>query len=166
MAQLSRLEEDPPPPTLFMHASYGVPDQYPNGIADVVGYWAENRVLGGVVLLDRSEAWDDEHSPEPNVYLHSDRKDVTFRVWQMLDEQQQALLDFLVSSPPGSTAASGRAQVCPLPLSATDENMKRLYPKDATGNKVYRDIWERAPDGGFRHCVQKPLDYPEYYTSR
>lgn len=31
-------------------------DGYPNGLADVVGYWAEARIFGGVVLFDRGES--------------------------------------------------------------------------------------------------------------
>ena len=42
-----------PPPTLFRHEWYGDCDQYPDGVADMVGYWAEGRILGGVVLFDR-----------------------------------------------------------------------------------------------------------------
>lgn len=41
------------PTTLFCHPWYDAHDQYPEGIADSVGYWAEGRILGGVVLLDR-----------------------------------------------------------------------------------------------------------------
>ena len=41
------------PTTLFCHPWYRDYDQYPNGIADSVGYWAEARILGGVVLFDR-----------------------------------------------------------------------------------------------------------------
>ena len=77
-------------------------DQYPDGLADVVGYWAENKVLGGVVIFDRSDSWDDDKA-EPNVYLPSDRCQVTFRIWQLFDEQQQALVDFLLWSPTGTT---------------------------------------------------------------
>ena len=39
------------PTTLFCHRWYGDFDQYPTGIANSVGYWAEARILGGVVLL-------------------------------------------------------------------------------------------------------------------
>ena len=52
-------EEDKPfypkgyPLTLFWHAWYHDYDQYPEGLADVVGYWAEARIFGGVVLFDR-----------------------------------------------------------------------------------------------------------------
>ena len=44
------------PPTLFRHEWYGDYDQYPDGVADMVGYWAEARILGGVVLFDRNES--------------------------------------------------------------------------------------------------------------
>ena len=127
-----------PAPTLLTHISYDALGQYPQGLADVVGYWAENRILGGVVLFDRSEAWDDGASPEPNIYLHSDRKGTTSSIWQALDEQQQALIDFFL--------APSAARTCPFPLSASDgPHSKRLDPFHAMALQVYRDIWERAP---------------------
>ena len=44
-----------PPPTLFLHRSYRAYDQYPDGAADAVGYWAEGRILGGVALFDKRD---------------------------------------------------------------------------------------------------------------
>jgi hypothetical protein len=32
---------------------YGDYDEYFDGVADMVGYWAEARILGGVVLFNR-----------------------------------------------------------------------------------------------------------------
>jgi hypothetical protein len=43
------------PTTLFCHPWYRDYDQYPEGIADCVGYWAEERIFGGVVLFDRRD---------------------------------------------------------------------------------------------------------------
>ena len=43
-------------PTAFYHHSYQDFDQYPNGICDVVGYWAEAKILGGVMVFDRGES--------------------------------------------------------------------------------------------------------------
>jgi hypothetical protein len=40
-------------PIDFMHEDYYAWEQYPNGPADVVGYWAEYHLFGGVVLFDR-----------------------------------------------------------------------------------------------------------------
>lgn len=41
--------------TPFSVVLYDEPDRYPDGIADVVGYWAEDRIFGGVVLFGRGE---------------------------------------------------------------------------------------------------------------
>ncbi|KAH6845752.1 hypothetical protein B0I37DRAFT_435180 [Chaetomium sp. MPI-CAGE-AT-0009] len=131
-------------------------DQYPAGTADIVGYWAENIIMGGVVVFDRSQVWANGYTPEPRVYLHSDRNGVTIRVWQLLGEQQEALVNFLLS-----------IGTCPFPLRASDRNLTRFDPDKATLNKVYRDVWERSPPrqvrgrgGGFMECVQSELDYP------
>lgn len=51
-----RIFEEPlfePGPTLFFHIEYMDYDQYPNGVADIAGYWAEDQIFGGVVLFDR-----------------------------------------------------------------------------------------------------------------
>jgi hypothetical protein len=52
-----------PHPTLFYHVDYMDQDQYPHGLADVAGYWAEDRILGGVALFDRGDSGS-EVSPQ------------------------------------------------------------------------------------------------------
>ncbi|RBQ72970.1 hypothetical protein FVER14953_07170 [Fusarium verticillioides] len=44
-----------PPPIAFCHRAYRYPEQYPKGTADIAGYWAESKILGGVVVFDRGE---------------------------------------------------------------------------------------------------------------
>lgn len=44
------------PPSPFIHKSYCYPEQYPRGLADVAGYWAEGQIFGGVVVFDRGES--------------------------------------------------------------------------------------------------------------
>ncbi|KAK4043659.1 hypothetical protein C8A01DRAFT_43415 [Parachaetomium inaequale] len=51
----------------FTHPSYDNLSSYPKRAGDVVGYWAEGRILGGVVSFAASE------DPEPNPSLCSDR---------------------------------------------------------------------------------------------
>lgn len=42
------------PPVPFYHDCYHQHfDQFPRGKADIVGYWAEAKILGGVALFDR-----------------------------------------------------------------------------------------------------------------
>jgi hypothetical protein len=69
---------DPEPyPTPFYHACFMEHAQYPEGMADMVGYWAEDRILGGVVLFDRGESGNEVSdmtyiyiSRPPIVYSH------------------------------------------------------------------------------------------------
>ena len=40
----------------FFHAFYTQFEQYPFGLLNVVGYWAETQLLGGVLLFDRGDS--------------------------------------------------------------------------------------------------------------
>lgn len=44
------------PVTPFVIAPYHIPEELPSGLGDVVGYWAERQIFGGVVLFDRGES--------------------------------------------------------------------------------------------------------------
>lgn len=46
----------PPWPTSFAVVEFTDTDQFPAGIADVAGYWAEDVIFGGVVLFGRGES--------------------------------------------------------------------------------------------------------------
>jgi hypothetical protein len=43
-------------PTPFGHRSYQYYRQYPRGLADMAGYWAEAKIFGGVFVFDRGES--------------------------------------------------------------------------------------------------------------
>jgi len=86
-----------PPPTLFRHWWYRDYDQYPDGIADGVGYWAEARILGGVVLFDRREPGSAPDVKSDAVYFHSDHEGITYRIYRLTDSQKYRLLHFLLS---------------------------------------------------------------------
>jgi hypothetical protein len=155
----------PPWKTLFTHPYYGAEDQYPEGRADVVGYWAEDQIFGGVVLFDRSQTWqvrdgEGPGSPEPNFYMHSARAEVTFRLWQVTDEEQEALATFLLA-PTSAPTANG-----PLPILPTRSHRVRIDPARAiVDDMVYRDVWER-PAPRYRMISddrrpRNPVDYPE-----
>lgn len=42
--------------SIFSHACYTFHEKYPNGAADMAGYWAEDRIFGGVILFDRGKS--------------------------------------------------------------------------------------------------------------
>ncbi|KAJ2904505.1 hypothetical protein MKZ38_007948 [Zalerion maritima] len=124
------------PPTFFLHHWYRDYNQYPNGVADGAAYWAESRILGGVVLFDRRTPGSAEDVKPNAIYFHSDKRDVTYRIYCLLDSQKQQLLEFLLSdaTPPE----------CPLPLHGTKENRDRVDPEEPINETgIYRDKWER-----------------------
>lgn len=51
------------PPVPLYHSAYTFHDLYPHGIADMVGYWAEAKIFGGVVLFDRGETDNEVRIP-------------------------------------------------------------------------------------------------------
>ncbi|KAG6356487.1 hypothetical protein INS49_015875 [Diaporthe citri] len=57
-----------PLPTLFWNGRYVDSSRYPNGLADVVGYWAETQIFGGVILFDRGES---EEEMSNNAFIKS-----------------------------------------------------------------------------------------------
>jgi hypothetical protein len=158
-----------PWPTLFTHPQYCNYPEYPDGLADNVAYWAEDQIFGGVVLFDRSQPWntpvaDTIPFPEPNFYLHPARENFTRRLWQVKDEEQLALLEFLLSPAPASSSQPANG---PLPLLPTLDHKVRIDPHYALlRHKVYRDIWER-PEPTDEDCYfwdRRPrdsIDYPE-----
>ncbi|AEO67481.1 uncharacterized protein THITE_2116365 [Thermothielavioides terrestris NRRL 8126] len=141
-----------PFPTLFFHCDYVDDDQYPHGVADVAGYWAEDRVLGGIVLFDRGQSGTECK----DIYFHSGRRRTTFRVWRLQDTQFDQMVDFLLSED-GSAPS-------PFPLLASSENRHRHDPWDAIVlHRVFRDPWERKvpPTKPEERDVVAAGDYPE-----
>lgn len=143
-----------PQPTLFFHTWYTDYQRYPNGVADMVGYWAEARILGGMAQFDRRENGDTSA-----IYLHADRRNiVTYRIFELLPEQKQALGEFL--------AADSCPPICPLPILGNQNNRHRFDPEESSAtNGIYRDIWERLdlpPDVYDMRLkdVIDTLDYP------
>ncbi|KAG5915006.1 hypothetical protein E4U42_000187 [Claviceps africana] len=130
-------------PTMFTFPCYNWPEQYPNGLADVAAYWAEDKIFGGVFLFDR------------DVFLHSNRRKWTWRVWSLLDAQFKQLMGFLKGDPSVITS--------PFPLCADEHNAHRFDDYDAMKyHNIYRDPWERKlPDEkNWDEIRLNPFDYP------
>lgn len=123
-----------PAPTLFQHTWYFDHDKYPDGAADMVGYWAESRVLGGVILFDRKT-----EPASDAVFIHPDRDSVTYRICELTEVQKSSLIRFLLA--PLSERDSLQ---CPLPVIPDLKNIHRVDPEEPISwTGVYRDIWER-----------------------
>lgn len=170
----------PPRPTLFNHPYYVDLEIYPQGLADIVGYWAEDRIVGGVVLFDRrADPRDPRDRPDvgnrgtseeaggqnpaknnpPNIWLHPARDHVTDRVCQLHDDQQEELVDYLLAAP-GDTSSL-------LPILPHKGNRTRVDPATAHSHKfIFREYWDRKPATQelldlLRRRPQNELDHPE-----
>ncbi|KAK3290881.1 uncharacterized protein B0H64DRAFT_49151 [Chaetomium fimeti] len=141
-----------PRPTLFYHVDYMDYEQYPEGMADVAGYWAEDRIFGGIVVFDRGESGSECN----DIYFHSGRQQTTFRVWRLLDDQFTDLVDFLLADNPPKP---------PFPILASQANRHRHDPWDAIAlHHVFRDPWERrfpSTKPEETRDVRTVGDYPE-----
>ncbi|KAB5578811.1 hypothetical protein GE09DRAFT_1091117, partial [Coniochaeta sp. 2T2.1] len=131
-------------------------EQYPDGLADVAGYWAEDLIFGGIVLFDGGESGLECR----DVYFHSGRKRTTFRIWRLLDSQLSDLVEFLTSEEPPPSP--------PFPILASDHNLHRYDPWDAIAqHHIFRDPWERkipTTKAEETRDVRSTGDYPELAT--
>ena len=158
---------DGPEPTLFCHPWYTSYERYPKGVADMIGYWAENRILGGVVLFDRRDQGTSPDVDSNAVYFHSSQVDTTYRIYQLLSEQKPLLISFLTADLPLSTH--------PLPILGDESNRIRIDPEESTTSTgIYRDTWDRkelSPEEEDRrlHCCFDKFEFltlDEWWASK
>lgn len=116
-------------------------------------------IQGGVPAFDRKS--EKSAAAPPNVYFHSCHHRVTKRIFQLRDEQQEALTAFLLAdttTPPPNP--------CPLPVLGDDENRVRIDVHEAIiTHQVCRDPWKRRPWIGeevlkFKRRPKESTDYP------
>ncbi|OJJ46420.1 hypothetical protein ASPZODRAFT_16186 [Penicilliopsis zonata CBS 506.65] len=117
----------PEDPTYLFHVDYTLHKQYPMGVADMVGYWAEYRVLGGVVLFD----WKSQEIGD--VYFHPS---AGFRVFRLSEVQMEQFISFCL----GDNSPS------PFPMTAERQAL-RIYRDDTFDLHIFRAKYERnRPD--------------------
>ncbi|KAH8768345.1 hypothetical protein F5883DRAFT_554419, partial [Diaporthe sp. PMI_573] len=107
------------PPTPFFRSGYRYYTRYPNGLADVVGYWVEHHIFGGVVLFDRGASEEECNG----IYIHN--PEATSTLAPPTENQFNDLVAFLLS--PTSDTDPSR---CPLPIRITRENKWRWHAYD------------------------------------
>ncbi|KAF5670125.1 hypothetical protein FCIRC_9033 [Fusarium circinatum] len=142
-------------PTAFTHGPYIAVDQYPNGAADSVGYWAEARIFGGVVVFDRGE----DGTESRQIYFHGCRRKGPRTIYPPTDQQFEQMIQFLLDETENHDTASAN----PFPILATPQNRWRWDPWDAMAlYNIYRDRFERkiSPSKG-KPCVLNSIDWPE-----
>ncbi|KAK2694997.1 hypothetical protein QWA68_006058 [Fusarium oxysporum] len=142
-----------PPPIAFSHRAYRYPDQYPRGLADVAGYWAESKILGGVTLFDRGETEQECKA----IWIHGDLIRGPRTLYPPTKEQFDALIKFL-------TTPLGEGLTCPFPIHGASVNRPRWHPYHAFAYyHIFRDRYERKipPNPPQSGCVEDGMDWPE-----
>ncbi|KAK4096058.1 hypothetical protein N658DRAFT_532666 [Parathielavia hyrcaniae] len=133
------------PATLFCHPWYRDYDQYPESIADCVGYWAEARILGSVVLFDRR---DPEPTKKASEYAMSSTASAAFSTarwtnWSRSSSPTRTRLGLGLGHNFPSSQHSG-SRSCPLPILPSQGNRQRVdLEQDIQATGIYRDPWER-----------------------
>ncbi|KAK7425893.1 hypothetical protein QQZ08_007607 [Neonectria magnoliae] len=141
-----------PPAAAFFHKAYQCAEQYPRGLADVAGYWAEGKIFGGVVVFDRGKTEQECNS----MWIYGSDMFDPKTLYPPTEQQFDALVDFLLAGPDKAA--------CPLPIHGTPFNRPRWDPDDALARfHIFRDKWERKiPAAPPRHgCVRNSKDWPE-----
>ncbi|KAK2763802.1 hypothetical protein FQN54_009420 [Arachnomyces sp. PD_36] len=130
---------------------YSFSSRYPRGAVDVVGYWAETHIFGGVVVFDRGQDSQARHCY--GAYIHPRPCGQLFQ----LSEAQLRGLSRL-----GSEENVDLGQF-PLPF-APEPDAKTVHHVTAFQDlNIYRDRYERyipVPRGG-GPCVVRLEDHPE-----
>ncbi|KAH7212023.1 hypothetical protein DER44DRAFT_838153 [Fusarium oxysporum] len=142
-----------PPPIAFCHRAYRYPEQYPKGLADVAGYWAESKILGGVVLFDRGETEQECNA----MWIHGDLIRGPRTLYSPTKEQFDALTRFL-------TNPLEEGLTCPFPIHGASVNRPRWHPYHAFAYyHIFRDRYERKlpPNPPQPGCVEDGMDWPE-----
>ncbi|KAK6820235.1 hypothetical protein RU639_007630 [Aspergillus parasiticus] len=141
--------------TWFYHSDYLDHEQYPLGISDVVGYWAEKQVFGGVVLFDRGEI-DNECR---DAFIHPDDE---YRIFKLSDDQLDQFASFGAKTGPIDQNSDS---VCPIPFQA-EKYTRRIEPEEAMEMHIYRHLYEHRPkaedNGRTQHKRRRLEDYPEF----
>ncbi|ERT01687.1 hypothetical protein HMPREF1624_02940 [Sporothrix schenckii ATCC 58251] len=131
-----------PKHTHFYHRSYIYQDQYPRGVADMVGYWAETRIFGGVAVFDRGRSGD----ANGGVYFHSDRNNYGTSLYPPTEDQLKALMAFFTST----AAASLPPEASPLPVVSKDNRWRWDAGFAFLHWNIFRDRYERHVGQNYR----------------
>ncbi|KAK2759312.1 hypothetical protein FQN54_002790 [Arachnomyces sp. PD_36] len=133
----------------FHHPKYRRYPAYPRGPMELVGYWMELRIFGGVPVF--------EHGNPPGeptaAWIH-----LPFRGIAKLSEEQ---LDTLVRSGQSSPSAPPLSSILPF---SPQPDARGVPTQDAYEHGLFRNIYEhhRPPAISNWGCVRRDVTYPDW----
>ncbi|KAM0245933.1 hypothetical protein ACHAP5_005084 [Fusarium lateritium] len=140
-------------PTAFSHRVYRYFEQYPKGLADVAGYWAESKIFGGVIVFDRGESEEECKS----MWIHGDLAEGPVTLYPPTEEQFNSLVNFLTSKDEDKLPY-------PFPIHGKRFNRPRWHHWHAfKHHHIFRNRYERRVSSELPrpHCVSNWDDWPE-----
>ena len=138
----------------FYHSQYMQLDDYPFGLLNVVGYWAETEVFGGVVLFEHDESGskvhvlplslnktDADRGQIINAFLQPQR---TYHVFELSRKQLNSFTSLGVPDP---TAKSSSAEAI-LPFAKEPDTRTELaYVRAGEGPlRIYKNDYDKPPE--------------------
>ncbi|KAK2797576.1 hypothetical protein FQN51_008371 [Onygenales sp. PD_10] len=131
---------------------YATPDRYPRGFLDVVGYWAETHIFGGVVVFDRGS--EEGARRCHGAYIHPPRPDL--QLFQLSESQLEQFCRL------GSQDERDGRQIT-VPFVCKPEARKIDHYLAFRDLNIYRDRYERRidPTPRWGPCVVRLEDHPE-----
>ncbi|KAI6758791.1 hypothetical protein HG530_011031 [Fusarium avenaceum] len=154
-----------PSPIAFSSRSYRAFKQYPMGLADIAGYWAESKIFGGVVVFDRGETETEiliVFVQCKSMWIHGDLAKGPKTLYPPTEEQFDDLAKFLTSSP-------NKDSTYPFPMPGKSVNRPRWDAHDALAHQhIFCDKHERILPSKppRRGCVESSVDWPELEDQR
>jgi len=114
-------------PVDLYHSRYLNWEQYPTGVADMVGYWAEFQIFGGVILFDRGVLGDENNSAFIDDPLGS---------W-IIQLSPAEIHEFFSTA---QTSHSMPSESLPF---QPDRYARRIDPADTVSLHIYRNLYDR-----------------------
>ncbi|KAF6227183.1 hypothetical protein HO133_008625 [Letharia lupina] len=120
----------------FYHTNYRRFQRYPFGLLNVVGYWAEAELFGGVVLFERVES----SSKIINAFLHPQ---TAARAYQLSEQQLKSFADLGIA---GDAAKSAGAETV-LPFAKEpDARTELTFAKVGKAPlRIYKNEYDQPP---------------------
>ncbi|RFU33322.1 hypothetical protein B7463_g3005, partial [Scytalidium lignicola] len=104
----------------FYHMAYMAYGEYPRGVLNMIGYWIETRIFGGVILVEH----DETECEAKSIFLYTQRSDI----FQLSETQVYGIL---------SLDRNNSLPFTPEP------NAKKLTRNQLNGSHVFRDDFSR-----------------------
>ncbi|CAF9930845.1 MAG: hypothetical protein ALECFALPRED_004741 [Alectoria fallacina] len=134
----------------FYHDDYRLLEKYPSGLLNVVGYWAETQLFGGVVLFDRGDSGLEINS----AFVHPRDPKRFSRAYQLSSQQMARFSD--LSNPHSAAQLPSAESVLPF-TQEVDAHTERTWTwTNGRPVRIYKNDYDKPPPACYSdHCVMK-----------